>query len=359
MVGYAPLLLVPAVCAFASADSSSSSSSPSSSSSIILGTGPTEQVVPAAAGVAGSGSGNEEIEETLLGIDCSRSQSRLVRSYLEKEIWPLLQTGSGKDKRDVASSLPADCPLNPALDLYHDQEKKKTKLKGNSKGHWKCEICGKVFRNEGYLDKHMDLKHHDRISPTADTCLADFCPVFGCSYKLKENTSRNKKKTNNKSSIQTKKKFTNIEPCTEKDVQQRRKQCEAIAESCFNSETGVGPRAESYFVQNVCYHLSCMNGMLKGTIQEHDENAAAWNIFMWVLRCMAVVAVLGFLSIYVFTEKVYLALVSNISVLFGGNGGSRIPKAPQMSGNRNKTFNQLGNWFRNVTGMKKSSKKSM
>lgn len=352
MIRYGPLLIVPAAV-YAAVASVDSSSSPSSSSTIILGNG-----VPGGGMTKGIEGGEEE--EIIAGVDCSRSQSRLVRDYLEKEIWPLLQTGRDKGKKEVSELLPADCPLNPALDLYEYQEKQKTKLKGSSsKGHWKCEICGKVFRNEMYLDKHMDLKHHDKLNLNADTCLADFCPVFGCSYKLKDSaTSTKYGRKKDKTDSTSKKKFTNIEPCTEADVQQRRNQCEAIAESCFHANSGAGHRAESFFVQNVCHHLSCVNGMLKGTIQEHDEQTAAWNMLIWVLRCLSVVVVLVFLSIYVFTEKVYLALMSSVNVFFGGTNSSKISKAPQMN-NKNKSLNQMGNWLQHMTGTKKSSKKSM
>ena len=99
--------------------------------------------------------------------------------------------------------------------------------------------------------------------------------------------------------------------------------------------------------------------MLKGTIQEHDEQAAAWGLLMWVLRFMAVVGVLGFLSIYIFTEKVYVAFMSSVYLFFGGASGTRVPKAPQMNSLKKKSFHQFGNWFQRITGTKKSSEKSM
>ena len=121
--------------------------------------------------------GAEEVMYEWAGIDCSRSDSRLVRRYLEAEIWPRLKA------TDVAGSLPSECPLNPRLDMYLAQEKKKVK---KSKNEYKCGICGKIFRTEYYLDKHMDLKHGDHIDTEMDTCLADFCQIFGCGHKLVE-----------------------------------------------------------------------------------------------------------------------------------------------------------------------------
>ena len=41
-----------------------------------------------------------------------------------------------------------------------------------------------------------------------------------------------------------------LEPCTEKDVAQRKAQCEAILDSCFTQST-VGRRVQDFFHENV------------------------------------------------------------------------------------------------------------
>ena len=72
------------------------------------------------------------------------------------------------------------------------------------------------------MTRHMDLKHNDVIKPEQTVCLAEMCPVFGCSYILK--TANDKSKYRKEGA----KKFSNIEPCTKSDVDIRRSQCEKL-----------------------------------------------------------------------------------------------------------------------------------
>ena len=67
------------------------------------------------------------------------------------------------------------------------------------------------------------MKHPELIGADANVCLADYCPVLGCSYLLKSNDGNYKYKAQD-----TSRRFTNIEPCTARDVEQRKAQCEAL-----------------------------------------------------------------------------------------------------------------------------------
>ena len=75
----------------------------------------------------------------------------------------------------------------------------------------------------------MDLKHEDLIPNEANICLADFCPVFGCSYIVKKGISftDSYKKSSHPSSKKAKA-FSNVEPCTESDIEKRKNKCEEI-----------------------------------------------------------------------------------------------------------------------------------
>lgn len=99
--------------------------------------------------------------------------SRLVRSFLVKDVYPRLPFD--------AALLPDSCQLNPKLDRYRWQEGNKTEV---SRGDHKCMLCGKHFRTEFYLDKHMHLAHGSALQGgVGAVCLGDLCPIFGCSHQ--------------------------------------------------------------------------------------------------------------------------------------------------------------------------------
>ena len=56
--------------------------------------------------------------------------------------------------------VPEQCPFSPLHDIYHFQENNKTKLDAYK---WKCEICGKHFTSEEYIDKHFEIKHSNSL----------------------------------------------------------------------------------------------------------------------------------------------------------------------------------------------------
>ena len=60
-----------------------------------------------------------------------------------------------------ALPIPEKCPFSPLHDIFHYHENNKTKLDTNK---WKCEICGKFFTKENYLDKHFENKHTSSLN---------------------------------------------------------------------------------------------------------------------------------------------------------------------------------------------------
>ena len=81
---------------------------------------------------------------------CSRELSRQARHILRDVVL----------SSDTADSMPEDCPFNPKLDRYLEHENHKSGLR---RSHWKCGYCGKQFRNEEYMDRHMERRHMDKI----------------------------------------------------------------------------------------------------------------------------------------------------------------------------------------------------
>lgn len=101
------------------------------------------------------------------GIDgCDRLEAQQARRAIDAQVLPLL------GRRDL---LPEACPLRKEYDALLDQEIKKERI---GSGHWKCGLCGKRFRNEWYLDKHLELKHNDSSDHGSRRCYADFCGVL-------------------------------------------------------------------------------------------------------------------------------------------------------------------------------------
>lgn len=86
-----------------------------------------------------------------------------------------------------------------------------------TRGRWKCEFCGKVFKGELYLDSHLDRRHQDELEPSADVCLADLCPLLHCDELTPIHAGFHAHEKRR--------------PVAEQ--QKRRRQCELLAASCF------------------------------------------------------------------------------------------------------------------------------
>jgi hypothetical protein len=84
---------------------------------------------------------------------CSRSLSRKIRKFVDHEIFSKLSIDP--------LALPDNCQLNPKYDLFRDQESHKVEY---TRTEWRCQYCHKQFKNERYLDKHMDHKHEDKLA---------------------------------------------------------------------------------------------------------------------------------------------------------------------------------------------------
>lgn len=100
--------------------------------------------------------------------DCDRTRSQEARRALEKLVWQPLQSHN-IELRDPS------CPFSPHLDILRLQESSKTFLLG---GIWQCNICGKMFKSEHYLDMHQARRHADMRYMNGSLCLADLCDIY-------------------------------------------------------------------------------------------------------------------------------------------------------------------------------------
>uniref|UniRef100_A0A0G4GC81 C2H2-type domain-containing protein n=1 Tax=Chromera velia CCMP2878 TaxID=1169474 RepID=A0A0G4GC81_9ALVE len=152
---------------------------------------------------------------------CSRAVSRWVRSSIKEHIFPKVAEIS----QDGGFDWPRSCPWDPARDAFSFQEDAKTHVRP---GHWECGLCKKVFKNEFYLDLHMDRKHLDGVFATPEpVCLEDYCEIFDvCSgpHRLPQGSSI----------PQAVAQLKQEEPaCNDERLENARRLCEETANLCF------------------------------------------------------------------------------------------------------------------------------
>ena len=150
---------------------------------------------------------------------CDRSASRAATSEIESNVLSL--DGAHVDQ------LPENCPLNPLKGMYHYQES--NQRPGRQKTV-KCAFCGKSFKNQHYMDRHMDLKHEDKLLNNATVCLADYCDVLHCQSNAPV-------------------------ACREDDVKHSQLRCRALFDRCFPMEAD--KRLHDFYLHHYCDTLSC------------------------------------------------------------------------------------------------------
>ena len=209
---------------------------------------------------------------------CSRELSRKVRRYLEKEVYPLL----------LLDQLLDSCQLNPKYDMYFTQETAKKEIE---QGDWKCGLCNKHFRNEFYMDRHMDNKHQDKLQNTTSICLADLCPIFGCDNFSDKST----KKIDNKQ-------FIHKPSCSNEDEEKNKYKCQVLMKKCFTDS-----KNEKTFYNKVCSKIHCEKGQLVGTIIDgrNEDNVSYWLLQLVLAFVILVVLALYALATDTFT-KIYV-----------------------------------------------------
>lgn len=217
---------------------------------------------------------------------CPREISRNVKSILQKEVY--------KRMKIEPEELPDDCHLNPNFDKYFDQESNKIKKK--SRGEFLCNYCGKRFVNEFYIDRHMDNKHADRLQSNRTVCLADLCPILGCSSKPTD--SRNSHRKSNKDRYANLgPSFRDVEPCSENEVERNKYLCEGLIRRCFSELSG-GEELGDHFRKHFCNKLHCENGILVGAPQSTLESGGESFFVLHFVQVLVICMVIAFTIIY-------------------------------------------------------------
>jgi len=177
-------------------------------------------------------SGEHEHNITALSARCDRAVSRHARQILQQYVFKHMH---GKQRVD---QLPASCPLAPLNDILLEHEQHKAR---KNKAQHRCTYCQKVFKNEFYLDQHLQRKHVDTIPHTATSCLAEVCDVLQCdwfSLHHQLQTSRmSKKKREEKARAAG-------AHCMPQAATRTRQLCEEVGNKCFPVQAHTGSQRD-------------------------------------------------------------------------------------------------------------------
>ena len=155
----------------------------------------------------------------------------------------MIQTTLIPMAESLGATLSEECPLHPSHDhlLHYEQHKKS--LTGS---HFRCGLCGKIFKSEHYLDRHFDRRHADAAPPTADTCLGDFCDFLRCPSWLSDLRRRNRD-------------VSALKGCKAAALDARRHYCQHLMHDCF-LPSGAGSDLHAVFDamdEAFCEPVSC------------------------------------------------------------------------------------------------------
>ena len=143
---------------------------------------------------------------------CDRPTAREARKAIKDMLVPLA--------RSFGAEMSESCPLHKDHDRLSAHEAKKRAL---SQFQWRCELCGKTFRSERYIDMHMDRKHLDTLAPGATTCLGEFCDILRCPGWIKGIKAQLR---------------DDPAACVERDLEGRRHFCQHLMHDCFTPQNG-------------------------------------------------------------------------------------------------------------------------
>lgn len=83
--------------------------------------------------------------------------------------------------------LPLECPFHPLREIFAPQQAAKTQ---NRRNQWTCNLCGKSFFEEKFLDMHFDARHKTVINSAEDAvCLANYCDIMRCKVLLSKDST--------------------------------------------------------------------------------------------------------------------------------------------------------------------------
>lgn len=210
---------------------------------------------------------------TELSHPCSRAVSRWVRRALDREVLRA-------SKQAGITSLPPSCPWSSSRDLFGRHELAKRKQGHSSLGHskagsgtWTCDLCGKVFKNEHYLDLHLERRHMNE-TPKDGICLADYCEVFEvCNGDMRHHAGKEI-------------------PCDDTMLAVQRVRCETALKACFPlDQDQVSRRLHAQWSRQFCHSMNCT--FREERKREHES------VMMPVIVLILLIVMLGCMIFFV------------------------------------------------------------
>eukprot|EP00931_Biecheleriopsis_adriatica_P085968 TRINITY_DN60711_c0_g1_i1.p1 TRINITY_DN60711_c0_g1~~TRINITY_DN60711_c0_g1_i1.p1 ORF type:complete len:300 (+),score=59.63 TRINITY_DN60711_c0_g1_i1:26-901(+) len=221
--------------------------------------------------LAGSAAGKDakvSVPRTEMTHSCSRMVSRHVRKALEKEILKPAEKAGIK-------SWPPGCPLDPARDLYGMQEKNKSRKRGSTT-MWTCGYCQKVFKNEHYLDLHIERKHMAE-APVSGVCLADYCEIFDVCHGELKHRRVNRQKSDG---------ALQAPSCSNETMLKERARCEESLKKCLPLDQEASRQLHAKLSRHFCQVMDC-----RIRAEQHREQSSE---MMPVVVLLILVVLLGF-----------------------------------------------------------------
>jgi len=193
------------------------------------------------------------VPRTELAHPCSRPIARAVRKELDRQILrPAAKAG--------LDNWPRGCPFDPARDLWGNHEKSKSRKRGHG-ALWTCGLSGKVFKNEHYLDLHLERKHMNE-TPIGGVCLADYCDAFEVCEKDK-----------------IKRRPKDVGECNNETMAEKRHQCEQAMAKCFPLANEETRKMNAQLTRELCRVLDC-----RVRAERHRESSSEMMpVIIWLI----------------------------------------------------------------------------
>jgi len=215
--------------------------------------------------------------------NCDRRRSRMVRSALEEYFFSELKS--------VSYVTAVSCPFHPTLDRFREQEERalttpfmiRTYRSPMAHRAHRCQLCEKQFKNQFYLDMHLDRKHEAVIPQEATVCLADYCDIFGCdALGAEEATSQG---------LHPKDRV-----CDAHYMEKTRLHCNAIFDKCVDVNTGNRiHRLHDNVIAKICHPLGCGKDgkaiSVSSLALERVEKSSISSVFYYVFVGLVIMGV--------------------------------------------------------------------
>lgn len=205
--------------------------------------------------------------QTVQSSDCSVSKSSQAKKSLKNNLDPVLDYYSYQ--------LPEKCPFHPSKNLLQSFQNQKKELRRTK---WKCNVCNKTFKNENFLDEHLQNVHYEELYPTGSNrtnliCWGDYCDILTCGSETQ----------------------VPLVPCDQTEKDKRRFLCNAIVDQCFPSDKSTTSHHLNELYQRIwCSKLTCEEQEEDSLLKSFKSRWSSWSVFWTVIGSLLTVFMIAF-----------------------------------------------------------------